>query len=78
LNIIGFIFLWIGEKICKTRSWRLVINSAYAKLLIITGGLKWHDLPHLHHPLIHLRINHEFRLERKAQIATKVEGEKTD
>lgn len=74
MNPIGFVFRMIGEILVKTPLKRLVINEAYAKFLIIVGGLEWHDLPHLHHPLIYLRIGHEFRLERKAQIAT--EGDK--
>jgi len=69
MNFIGFVFRWIGEMLCKTQLSRLVLNSTYGKLLIITGGLKWHELPHLHHPLIHIRINHEGRLERKSKIA---------
>ena len=40
---------------------RLFSNDAYVKLLIIVGALKWHDMPHLHHPLIHLKIDLEFR-----------------
>ena len=61
MNLIGFIFRWIAEILCRTRFRRLVINNAYAKFLIIVGGLKWHDLPHLHHPLIHLRMDLEYR-----------------
>ena len=40
---------------------RLFSNDAYVKLLIIVGALKWHDMPHLHHPVIHLKIDLEFR-----------------
>lgn len=40
---------------------RLFSNEAYVKLLIIVGALKWYDMPHLHHPLIHLKIDLEFR-----------------
>ncbi len=40
---------------------RLFSNDAYVKLLIIVGALKWHDMPHLHHPLIHLKIDLEYR-----------------
>jgi len=75
LNPIGFVFRWIAEILVNTPLKPLVINNAYAKFLIIVGGLKWHDLPHLHHPLIHLRIDHEFRLERKARFCEK--GDKT-
>lgn len=64
MNFIGFIFRWIGEMLCGTRLQRLVINPAYGKLLIITGGLKWYDIPHLHHPLIHLRMDLEYRRDR--------------
>jgi len=63
MNPIGFILRMIAVIILKTRFRRLVTNDAYAKLLIITGGLKWHDLPHLHHPLIHLKMNLEWRIE---------------
>ena len=40
---------------------RVFSNDAYVKLLIIVGALKWYDVPHLHHPLIHLRIDLEDR-----------------
>ena len=40
---------------------RVFSNDAYVKLLIIVGALKWYDMPHLHHPLIHLRIDLEER-----------------
>lgn len=61
MNPIGFVFRWIAEMLCRTRFKRLVINDAYAKLLIITGGLRWHDLPHLHHPLVYMKINFDYR-----------------
>ena len=70
MNPVGFTFRWIAEMLCGTPLQRLVINNAYAKLLIITGGLQWHDLPHLHHPLIHLKMDLEFRKE-VADFATK-------
>lgn len=41
---------------------KLVANDAYIKLLIIVGALKWYDMPHLHHPLIHFRIGIEERM----------------
>ena len=40
---------------------RLFSNDAYVKLLIIVDALKWYDMPHLHHPLIHLNIDLEVR-----------------
>ena len=43
----------------------VVVNDAWAKLLIITGCLKWYDLPHLHHQLIFQRILFEDMLDRK-------------
>lgn len=42
---------------------KLVLNNAYVKLLIIVGALKWHDAPHLHHPLIHFRMDMEWRMD---------------
>ena len=63
MNPTGFIFLWIAEILVGTRFRRLVTNDAYAKLLIMTGGLEWHDLPHLHHPLIHLKMEFWWRKE---------------
>ena len=69
MNFVGFTLYFIGlfllilfKKLIKTRFYKIVGNNAYAKLLIITGGLEWHDLPHLHHPLIHLRIDLEERI----------------
>lgn len=44
---------------------KFVLNNAYAKLLIITGALKWWDIPHLHHPLILLKSCLEYRLTIK-------------
>ena len=73
MNPIGFIFAWIGEILVKTRFKRLVLNEAYAKLLIIVGGLKWYDLPHLHHPLIHLRMDLEYRRDLPKLIEVKDE-----
>jgi len=63
MNFIGFVFRWIAEMLVRTPFRGLVINNAYAKLLIITGGLQWHDLPHLHHPLIHLKMDLKWRRE---------------
>ena len=40
---------------------RFFSNDAFVKLLIIIGALRWYDMPHLHHPLIHLRIDLEYR-----------------
>jgi len=65
MNFIGLITGVIAEKLIKTRFYKIVGNNAYAKLLIITGVLKWHDLPHLHHPLIHFRIDLEERMLNK-------------
>lgn len=51
----------VGIKSKHSSIRRLFSNDAYVKLLIIFGALKWHDMPHLHHPLIHLKIDLEFR-----------------
>lgn len=42
-----------------------VVNDAWMKILIITGCLKWWDVPHLHHPLILLKIQIDDMFERK-------------
>lgn len=51
----------VGIKSKHSSIRRLFSNDAYVKLLIILGALKWHDMPHLHHPLIHLKIDLEWR-----------------
>lgn len=38
---------------------RIKYKDSFVKLLIITGYLKWYDVPHLHHPLITLRMRLE-------------------
>lgn len=64
----GFFLALLLMILGKTRFKRIVINDAYAKLLIITGVLNWHDLPHLHNPLIHFFIDLEFRKSIKKVI----------
>lgn len=44
---------------------KLVSNNAYVKIMIIVGALKWHDAPHLHHPLIHFRMDMEWRMAHR-------------
>lgn len=61
MNVFQLPFLMFANLLVKTRFRRIVTNDAYAKLLIIIGALKWYDLPHLHHPLIHYKIDIEFR-----------------
>jgi len=61
MNLIGLFLVIIIQKLSNTRFKKLVYNNAYAKLLIITGVIKWYDLPHLHHPLISLRIDMKYR-----------------
>jgi hypothetical protein len=34
-------------------------KDPFVKILIILGYLKWYDVPHLHHPLINLRMQLE-------------------
>lgn len=65
MNFIGLSLGMIAGTLIKTRFKKIVANNAYAKLLIITGSIKWYDLPHLHHPLIHFRIYLEERILNK-------------
>lgn len=64
MNIIATILIFLASKGIKNKHQfirKLVINTAYQKLLIIVGALKWYDLPHLHHPLIHFKTNMELK-----------------
>ena len=66
MNILAIPLFFLASKGIKSRHSsirRLVTNDAYVKLLILVGALKWHDVPHLHHPLIHLKIDLEWRRE---------------
>ncbi len=46
-----FNFFWSIKSLRK-----IMLTEPVAKLTIIFGVIKWTDLPHLHHPLIYLRI----------------------
>ena len=65
MNFIGLFLCIIVGVLFNTRFKKIVVNNAYAKLLIITGVLKWYDLPHLHNPLIYFRIDLEERILNK-------------
>ncbi len=71
MNFIGFVLSILGSFCVRRARLRpLVMNDAYVKLMIITGALKWHDVPHLHHPLISLKIDLEYRREIKWFMST--------
>lgn len=64
MNVLAFPLMFLANKGIKSKNAsirRLVTNDAYIKLLVIVGALKWHDVPHLHHPLIHLKMDLEWR-----------------
>ena len=64
MNPVGFVVGVIAAILIDTPLKKLVLNDAYVKLMIITGALKWYDVPHLHHPLIHKKIDLEWRREK--------------
>lgn len=64
MNLIATFLVLLSIPLIKSRFKKIVFNDTYAKLLIISGAIKWYDLPHLHHPLIHLRINYEYAIGR--------------
>jgi len=60
MNLIAVILIFLASKGIKSKHHfirKLVTNEAYLKMLIIVGALKWYDLPHLHNPIIHFKIN---------------------
>lgn len=64
MNVLAFGLIVLAGKGIKSKHLairRLFSNEAYVKLLVIMGALKWHDVPHLHHPLIHLKMDLEWR-----------------
>ena len=65
MNLIALGLGRIANVLVKTRFRSIVLNDAFAKLMIIFGAIKWFDLPHLHHPLIHLKIDLEYRQEMR-------------
>lgn len=71
MNVFAFGLISLASVGIKSRHFlirRLFSNDAYVKLLIIVGALKWHDVPHLHHPLIHLKMDLEFRRYKRRQM----------
>lgn len=64
MNIIAIILALLACAGCDSRySWvrRVAVNDAVMKILIIVGAFQWYDAPHLHHPLIHLKIEFDGR-----------------
>jgi len=59
MNLIAIGLGIIANKLASTRFRKMVLNNAYAKLLILVGFINWSDLPHLHHSLILLKIKLE-------------------
>ena len=64
MNVLASGLIFLASKGIKSKHLairRLFSNDAYVKLHIIVGALKWHDVPHLHHPLIHLKMDLDWR-----------------
>ena len=52
MNIFACILKIIAQRMIHTRFSSFVLNDAYAKLMVISGAIKWYDVPHLHNLII--------------------------